>query len=265
MAVVEVVKVNHERFHELPVDNELQRPKSFQAFADGRTGKYKLVFENEKEGERLMKEFGIDSLNYSPIDVHPFFADNPIAWVKLDPVKTTFRTENPVDALRVAIVKGLPQVGYSKDYTDKPVPPEIEFLIFSEEAEIAAKASKIEIRKQAMQKALKMTAQDKLNVILVMRGEDLRKSDADAIEVKLFDLVDSDPDAFLRYADLKKEELNMQALVKSLLDKDVLTQSMEGIKWGDKMIGYNIAEAAAELMKTENQPTKMRLQDLDKA
>lgn len=264
MAKVEIVRANQEeRFHGLPVDNELQRPEMFQAYPEN--GSYKLVFESNDQKEYLMQEFDIADLKFSAVKPNEFFTDNPASWVKLDPIRTIFHTENAIDALRVAILKGRPDVGYSRDYIDKPIPSNIKYLIHSEEAELEAKASKIETRKQAMQKALKMTAQDKLNIVLIMRGEDLRKSDANAVEVKLFDLVDNDPDGFIRYADLKKEELNMQALVKSLLDKDVLVQSTEGIKWGDTPIGYSIGEAANNLLKTEHQNMKLRLQDLDKA
>lgn len=264
MAKVEIVRANQEeRFHGLPVDNELQRPEIFQAYPEN--GTYKLDFENNDQKEYLMQEFGIESLKFSAVKPNEFFTENPASWVKLDPIKTIFHTENAIDALRVAILKGRPEVGYSKDYIDKPVPANIKYLIHSEEAELEAKASKIETRENAMQKAFKMTAQDKLDMILIMRGEDLRKADANTVKVKLYDLVDTDPEGFIRYADLKKEERSMQALVKSLLQKDVLVQSTEGIKWGDTPLGYSVGEAANTLLKAEHQNMKLRLQDLDKA
>ena len=118
MQLVEVRPIEKERWHGLKGKDVITRPVVIEALLSSTTGKLATGLTPE-DRERLEKETGYDlSPDYKAGKPHPFWS-SPAAFVKLEHKTNIFDISNPLDEIRVKIMKASDLVANSQKEYDE--------------------------------------------------------------------------------------------------------------------------------------------------
>lgn len=260
MSLIEVKPIEKEKWYKNEKANFIIRPIKVQCAVDAKTRKYSFPA-SEDEIKELQERTGFNlDLNFKIGEPHPFF-DSEVSHVQLQYGSNFFDTENPVDLIKIFILKGNDLIANSiEEYRNNKF-PKAKFVIYSSNEEEELKASKQSIRRKAIVEMTKLTTDKKLNILLVLTGIDASKQSVDIIDSRLEDVIQNKPEQFLKVIDIKPEDLNTQALIKKLINARILMQEGTIIKYGDVVIGADMPSAIKYLLSPKNQILKIQLQE----
>lgn len=229
------------KWHGKKGKDSFTQPKIIEALVDPFSNKYKVDLTDE-EIENYSKILGH---NLNPIftgENHEFYGGK-LGQVVLENKTTTFNTKNPLDAVRVAILKGSKFVANSQKELEMGLYPKAMFVIYSEQEEIAAKANKFQEQKKAFALIAKMSDETKANIIKVVNGKDVKSRGSDIIDAELSLILDKDLDNFFRYANMDTKTLYVRATILEAIDRNVLRKEGPSVYFMEDMIGYDLEQA----------------------
>lgn len=201
---------------------------------------------------------------------HPFW-DTKTARIKLENRTMIFDLDNPLDYVKVKILKRSKYVANSVDEFNKGMFPEATHIIFDENENVEEKANKIAQRNSAIGLTLKLTKEQKVNLVATLSLSDsddfykakvLRDKSENFVDVELNKYIENSPDLVISYIKGGKERLETEALVIECLQKSHLTKDGHRIKYFDSVLGQSIHEVTDYLMIDKNQDLKLRLKAL---
>jgi hypothetical protein len=254
---VEVRPIEHKKWHNKTGPESFTRPKKIQALVDPHTMKYATGL-SEADIEELRKR-GVNydlTNNYNSEAPHPFW-DSNMAVIKLENNTMFFDMDNPVEFIKVRVMKASKYVANSLAEYDAGAWPEATHVIFDEAEQAQVLASKVEQKNTAIIEASKLSLERKIQLILVLGGKNMKNQSADFIAVELDKIIQKDPAEFLRYLKLDKKQLASHALVLEALQKSVLRKEGQRIYHMDSPLGIDEIEVAEYLAKDENQDIKL--------
>jgi len=231
--------------------------KVIEALINPETGLYETGL-TEEETEKYSKKLNVNldpkmSLDNKP---HPFYGSKQ-GWLRL-PYKTiVFDDTKPLDFIKIKLAKASKFVANSvKEYEDG-LYPEANHVIYSEEEDIQAKASKIQKKNKATKIAMNLTKSDKVNIIQVMKNKDVKDRSQDFIDVIIDDIINEEQDVFIKYANMDKAEVYTRARIMEAISKNVLTKEGTSIYYMGDLLGIDIDEAVKYFMDPNNQKQKI--------
>lgn len=260
MALVEVKPIIKEVWFKNEKARSLIKPVKISCNVDVRTRKYSFPCP-EEERKELENTLGIDlNLDFKLNQEHPFF-DTEQAHIKLQHGANFFNTDNPMDLVKLWILKGSDLVANSMEEYEKNKFPKAKFVINDNNAEEELKASKQSLRRKAIVEMTKLTTDKKVNILKILTGFDSSKQSVDIIDLKLEEAINKNVETFLKVLERKPEDIVIESLIISLINSRILIKEGTIIKYGDVIIGVDMPSAVTFLKSPKNQTLKLQLQE----
>ena len=252
--LVEVRPVEKKKWHGKEGNENFTQPMILECLYDIQTGKYATGL-NEKERKKYEGITGFDlSDNYT--EKPHIFWNSPTAKIKLPAMTTVFDTEKPLDYIKVKVLKASKFVANSFREYEEGLYPEATHVIFDEAEEAKVKASKIQRRRKATQLVIKMTTDEKVNLIQILSNKSMRTQSQDFLDVEMEKIINDDVEEFIKYAQMDAAEVYTRAAVLEGIYKNILTKEGNVILYMGDRIGHNLEEAVGYFMNPDNQQLK---------
>jgi len=270
---IEVKPIEKKRWHNKTGSENFARPKTLNVLIDSEKRQYATgldyvnkVFQDVDdkrtkitEAEYYGKLLGVDlSAIYIEGKLHPFW-DSKTPRIKLENKTMFFDTENPLDYIKIKIMKASKFVANSLKEYEEGFYPEATHIITDEREEVEAKASKIALKKQAIMACFKLGKERKSQLIMVINGMNTKNRSDDFVEVELDKIIEKQPSELLRYINLNPSEVYAHAMILEALQKGVLRKQGHKILYHDAMLGNDIDEVIAYFLMDENQELKLKI------
>jgi hypothetical protein len=254
MALVEVRPVEKVKWHGKKDHENFTQPIIIECLYDNATGNYATGL-NDDDKKRLEERTGYDlSNNYT--DKPHIFWNSPAGRIKLPAMTTVFDTKKPLDEIKVHVLKASKFVANSlKDYSEG-LYPEATHIIYDEAEEVKVKASKIQRKRKAIKFAMKMSNDEKVNIIQILSDKSMRKQSQDFLDVEIDRLIEEDTLQFLDYAQKDPAETYLRAAILEGLHRNILTKEGNIVLYMGDKIGHNIDEAVKYFSDPNNQTIK---------
>lgn len=259
MTLIEVRPIEKERWHGLKGKDAITRPVVIEALLSATTGKLATGL-TEEDRERLEKATGYNlSPDYNHNKPHSFWS-SPAAFVKLEHRTNVFDITNPMDEIKVKIMKASDLVANSQKEYDEGKYPMAQFVIFDEREEVEIKASKAAIKRKVVIEADKLPASRKAEIIQIVLGLPVRNQSNDFIDLKLDEAIDKvGPDRILDLIKRDKARTSVHATVLEAIHKNVLRKEGTSVYYMDDQLGFDIEAAVDYLQDTKNQALKAQI------
>lgn len=227
-------------------------------FQDPKTGEPNSLTELEYYGKILNTDL---STAGSPERPHPFYDNDKRAQVTL-PNQTSFLdSNNPIQHVQIAIVKASKRVANSlQEYYDGYFPNATHY-IHDETEEVNTKASKIEVKNQAVIECSKLSAERKAQLIMILAGKDITSNSDNHMTVYMSELIEEKPEEVLRYIQLDKVDVAVEAMVRKAMHRGILKKKQHYIYYFDNKIGDSIDSVVRFFKLDENSELKVRIQE----
>lgn len=273
---IEVRPLEVKKWHGHKGKESFTRPKRLNVLVDEETRNYatglnyvdKTYFhpdfpKDEKKKITEAEYYGILlKADLSPIyledELHPFW-DSKNPKVKLENRTMFFDTEIPIDYIRIKVMKASKFVANSMKEWEEGLYPYATHVITDEAEEVETKASKVQVKNEAIIKLSSTTTDRKIQLVLILDGKNLRGASDNSITVEVDKLIEKKPEEVLRYLNMNKEQTAMHALVLEALQKNVLRKQGHKIMYYDSSIGNDVDEVIDYLHLEENQDLKLRI------
>lgn len=208
----------------------------------------------EEEAEEYGKKLGVDLSNtFNATEAHAYWGSKAGA-IKLDNVPMFFDTDNPRDYVKVANMKASKFVANSMNELNKW--PNATHVIYSEEEEAKEKASKIQLRNRASGIFMKLSTDDKLNFIQLMGQKSLRGRSQDHIDTELDALIQKDPEKFISFTNMDKEDFAIMATLYEAIHRNVLIKQANNITYMGDVIAADIDDGIKWFKDPQNSKIK---------
>lgn len=265
MSLVTVKPLPLKKWHNKVGNEAFGQARVLEALYDPNTGHYATGLEDLEEDKikELSNKLGgvrLDNI-FSTDEPHPFWTSK-VAWVKLPNATIVFNTEKPIDFIKVKLLKASKYVANSLKQFEDGNYPDATHYIEDEEEEMAIKASKGQKLQRASEMLLKMSADDKINIIQIVLNKNLKGKSNNFIDAEIYSILNENIDDFFRCVELGKEKLYTKARVKELLQKNILTKQGTGIYYMGDVIGTDEDDAIRWFNDPNN--TNIKIAILDK-
>lgn len=259
MSLIEVRPIEKERWHGLKGKDAITRPVVIEALLSATTGKLATGLTQE-DRERLEKETGYDlSPDYNVNKPHSFWS-SPAAFVKLEHKTNIFDTSNPLDEIKVKILKASDLVANSQKEYDEGKYPLAQFVIFDEREEVEMKASKASIKRKVIIEADKLSSTRKAEIIQIILGLTVRNQSNDYIDLKLDEAIEKDgPQRVLDLIKRDKARTALHATVLEAIYKNILRKDGTAVYYMDDQLGFDIESTIDYLQDSKNQALKAQI------
>ena len=255
---VEVRPIERKTWHGKTGHESFKRPVKLKALVDGDTMEYATGMSPEE-----IKEYSeILGQNLSPIfnpdTPHPFW-DSAMATINLENSTLFLDPQRPIEFVKIKFMKASRFVANSMREYEQGLFPDATHVISDEREEVDAKASKIEMKKNAVIKSAGLGKERKISLIMVLGGKNLKGKSDNFIEVELDKIVQGQAREVLRHIDMDAEDVSAHALVLECLQKSVLMKQGHKIFYHDNFLGGDVLDVITYLKQPDNQQLKLRL------
>lgn len=260
MALVEVRPVPSIPWHGKTGKEDFSQPKVYEVLLDGRTGRYATGLTDE-EKEKFEKDLGVDlSSTFNPNEAHPYWGSASAA-IKLPNHPVFFDTTIPAEAVKVKNMKAMKYVANSMREWEEGKFPDATHVIFDEQEELAIKASKIQTRRRCYEVLNKMSLDERANMAIILSEGDtvVNRHSQDIVDIAIDEIIEENPDKFMLYAKMDKNELYTRAAVLEALHRNILTKEGTAVHYMGDIIGYSTEEAIQWFMNPNNQALKVAI------
>lgn len=259
--LVEVRPIESKRWHGKKGQESFTRPKKIQALVD--TEKMQYATGLSAEDIAMLEKKGVKydlSSHFDSERPHEFW-DSNMAQIKLENNTMFFNTENTLDFIKVKVMKASKYVANSMREFDEGLYPEATHVIFDEAEEADIKASKVAVRNQAVIECSKLSKDKKIQLVLIMKGKNLKGQSDNFVTVAIDELIAEDPQEVLRQIGLDAAEVAVHALVLEAIQKNVLKKDGHKIFYFDSLLGSDVIDVIQYLMDDANQSLKLRIME----
>lgn len=257
--LIEVRPIETKRWHGKKDAESFTRPKKIQALVNTDTMQYATGL--TKEDIEMLQGKGIKydlSPHYNSDKPHAFW-DSNMGQIKLENNTMFFNTDNNIDFIKTKIMKASKYVANSMREYEEGMYPEATHVIFDEAEEADIKASKVAISNKAVIECSKLSKDKKIQLILIMKGKNLKGQSDNFVTVAIDEIVKESPQEVLRQIGLDSKEVTVHALVLEALQKNVLRKDGHKIYYFDSLLGADITDVIDYLSDDENQGLKLKI------
>ena len=257
--LIEIRPIEMKKWHEKKGEESFTRAKKIQALVDPRTMKYATGL-NQEDIINLKEKARVDydlSDHFTMDGPHPFW-DSPMGVVKLENHTMFFDIGvNPLKFIHYKIMKASKYVANSMAEYEQGLWAEATHVIWDESEQVEIKAQKTQTKNNAIIAVSQVSPERKKEVILIMRGKNVKgMSDSFIIEA-LDEIVLNDAALLLEVLNLDKKELSTKALVLEAIQRGVFRKDGHRIYHMDTAIGNEEEDVVKYLLDDANQDFKM--------
>lgn len=265
MALIQVKPIEIKKWHDKKGQESFTRPKIVQALVDPNTVTYQTGLTKEEEvkyGELLKVDL---SNTFNMETPHPFW-DSKMGEIKLENRTQFFNIENPLDFVKVKVLKASKYVANSlKDY-ENGLYPEATHVIFDESEEVESKASHVELKNKAIIESSKLSKGRKIQLIMILSAnndhikmKNLKGKSDNFITIEMDKIIEKRPEEVITFIEMDKEYVSLYALVLEALQKNVLRKEGHKIMYMESILGQDIQSVIKYLSEVENNEFKIKL------
>ena len=256
MALVEVRPLPIAKWHGKSGKESITRPKTIEALPD-KTMRYQVDMTEEQiqEYSKILKQ----DISVQFVHGEESFWNTPPARVTLENNTQFFDKENPIEYIKLAILRKSKDVALSLKDWEEGKAPEATHYIVDEQEEIKVHISKRNRKKAVENQVAKLTTEEKANIVFLISGKNVRKNSLDLIDYHLDELIDSRLADVENYLNRSTTEINIEALINECVLKNVLMKDGIKYKYQGSLIGNSLGEVIAYLSDDENQSFKLDL------
>ncbi len=258
--LVEVKPIESKKWHGKEGQESFTRPKKLQALVNADTMRYATGL-TDKDIKKLKEDFKFDqdlSPHFNPDEAHSFW-DSPSATIKLENNTMFFNDAQPLDFIKIRIMKASKYVANSMKEYDEGVYPEATHVIHDEAEEAELQASKVSLSNQAVIEASKLSKDRKVELILILGGKNLKGQSDNFVTVAMDKIIKQQPEELLRHIQLDSKQLANHAVILEALQKNVLKKEGHKIFYHDSLLGSDIYDVIEYLEDDENQDLRLRI------
>jgi hypothetical protein len=259
--LVQIEPIVKEKWHGHSGAKDFSRDTNFTPLCDTRTMRYAVEL-SEEEIKEYSKRTGKNlNLDFYPGEDHPFW-DSKLALVTLKRTAVILDTELTLDFLRYRICKASTQVANSLEDYQNGLYPKATHYIYSEEEEVAVKATKVTIKNNALKASFAATRNEKNMVAFLIGGIYAKDLSDDFLDVKMDELITDKPEEVLaKFEHLKqdKEYVAVQNLVKEAIYFNVLLSKKGGYYYFETLVGHDTEEVTSFFKDDKNQALKIQI------
>lgn len=252
---------DRKKWHGKSGKESFARPHSLEVLLDSATGKYATGL-TEKDIEYLKSQGCSFDLSdtYDPVKAHTYWGSNA-AKIKL-PNHTMILDESRIqDYIKIRNLKASKFVANSLKDWQEGLYPEATHIIYDEREEVEVKATKIQQKNKAIGMILKMSLDDKTNVVRLLSDASVKGRSQDFIDVEV-DKIINDPEKLDQFFDLfkmPKEEFVIRAQILEGIHRRILTKEGPSIFYMGEKLGFDMEETVKYFLDPNNQQVKITL------
>lgn len=242
-------------------DEIMIQGKSIRALIDGDTTLYQTgLSEADVKHVNETLNYAADLSPKSKLgEPHPFW-DSNLGKVKLQPTVMFLNIGSPLDFIRYHICLASRFVANSQEEYDAGDYPEATHIIFDEDKDADAKATKIVIRNKAIKAAEKLTRSKQEHILMVLEGVDYTNRTAEYLTIGIDNLVQTKPQELLDTIKEDADYLTIKATILKGLKQNVLKKKGLQIHYNGASLGTNVEEVVKHLLKPEYQDIFLNIQ-----
>jgi len=253
--LVEVRPIERKKWHGKKGEETFSQPVVIECLYDPATGKYATGL-TDKDRKRLEAVTGYDlSDSFNAAEPHPFWSTST-ARIKLPYRTVVFDTTVPLDEIKVKVLKASKFVANSLKEYEEGLFPEATHVIYDENEEVAIKASRIQKKQQAFKLALKMSLDEKVNIIMIMSHKSVRNQSQDYVDVEIDKLIGEHAAEFIEIAKRDKKENYVRASLLEAIHRNILTKEGNAVYYMGDRIGDTFDDAVNYFLDPQNQNLK---------
>lgn len=268
---IEIKPVDVIRWHGHTGKDSFKRALGCRAYLNSATRKYAVEFSDKKytipgstkkvsEQEYLESQLGVSLDTTFTGEPHPVY-DGKLGLIKLEDSTMLLNIDLPKNLLHYRILQTSSKVANSLADYEEGLFPEATHYIVDKEGEAEVKATKIEKRNRAIIESGKLSAERKVEIIMVLTGQNVASNSTDFITVELNKIIEKQTDAFLNVIERDKTEVGMEAVVIQAINKGVLVKDGPKIKYFDSVLGLDVESVAVYLAQPDNQEVLIRIKE----
>lgn len=259
--LVEVRPLPEKKWHGKKGKESFAQPKNVEVLYEHSTGRYATGLTPEEANE-YGKILGVDlSDRFDPNGPHPYWSTKP-ATIRLPNHTVIFDTSKPADFVKVKNLKASKLVANSLKEWEDGKWPEASHVIFDESEEVNMKATKVALKDECILMKMKMSDEDKANMVQILSMKTIKGRSPDFIAVEIDAVIEEKPTEFLKYAKMGREEVYIRAAVLECIHKNILTKESGAIYYMGELIAYDYEEAIGWFKSPQN--NKMKVAILEK-
>ncbi len=249
---IEVRPLDRLKWHGKKGKESFAQPHTIQALVDPSTMEYAVDLSEEERKELESKTSYDLSLTFDPENPHPFW-DGRSSRIKLEN-KTMFFFKNvALDKIKVAIMKASKLVANSLKEWEEGEFPDATHYIHDESEQVQIKASKVEMRNEAIIETSKLPKDRKISIVKTLAGGQLKDNSDSFLAVEINKLIEHNTELYLQTLRRDPKEVSYLALVYEALDKNIFRKEGHLIKYLDSSLGGDAEEVAEYLRDDKNQ------------
>lgn len=256
--LVEVRPIDGKKWHGKTGKESFAQAKGYEVLLDSATGKYATGLTPE-EAEKYGKKMGVDLTDdFVPDEPHPYWSTKK-GEIKLGNQTTIFDTAKPSDFVKVKNMKASKFIANSMKEYNEGLWPDAEYVIYSEQEQVEIKASKIQKRNKCVKMLSSLTIDSQRDIAQILSKKSFKNLTQDFLDVEIDNLINEDPDEFMRIANMDKKEAYIRAAILEAEHRNVLQkEGMSYFYMGDKL-SNDYEELVAYFLDPQNQKIKVAM------
>lgn len=255
---VTVKPVPSEKWHGKEGKESFAQPLALEVLYDPQTGAYATGL-TEEEALKYGKLLGADlSDTYSVEEPHPYWSSSA-AKIKLPNHTLMYETDKPDHYVKVKNLKASSSVANSLKEWEEGLWPEATHYIYDESEEVQASATKIQKRNRCIERATKMTLDERLSVVQILSNKALRGRSSDFVDVEIDKIIEEDADGFLNLTKQSKEQVYARGVIMEAIYKHKLIKDGLKITYMGETVGHDIDQAVDYFLDPDNQAMKVAI------
>ena len=242
MQYTTIKTLEHKKWNKLSNVEFAGQPLSLQPSLTDDGTEYKIDISDKRLGE-LGAQIGADLTNKKFIlgTVSPY--DDVRFLVKLNDGTTSFNHSNPIEEVRAGIARA--HTKYVASNKKEAEESNKRFYIEKEDEDDVEASKKLKLNEKAYELLKKLSVENKLNIIAILRAKKINAKDKDKINSEISSIIAKDLEEFILYAEKQDSELDVRACVVMAINKNFIVEDTHDkfFKFGDFKVGRNLEEA----------------------
>lgn len=258
MTKVEIRPLPIKKWHGKKGKEAFAQPLVIEVLYDETTGGYATGL--TKEEQELYEEKTKLNLspNFNANEPHPYWSTKA-AQLKLPNHTIILDPNKDIEFIKIKNLKASRFVANSIKEWQEGLFPEATHVIFDEQEEVDDKASKVQLKNKAIALTVKMSFEQKVDLLQILSTKNLKKRSPNFLDVEIDEMITQDAAKFIKYATMDKKDINVRANVLRAIAENILTKEGSQILYMGNTIAMDYEEAVKWFKSPQNSKLKVAI------
>ena len=185
---------------------------------------------------------------------HPYW-DTTVARLKLEDKTTILNPDSNIhDKLKSLWIPNCKYIAPSLEKSENGEYPHALFYVYNKTKEDEVKATKIAMRNKAVLELSKTASPKKIDIIMVLLGENTKSSTMEYLDMKLDECIEKHgAEKVLSVLHMDGKQLSLKVMILEGLQRNVIRREGSSIYYMDIQMGFDVEDAVSYLSNPDNQ------------